>query len=42
MLSGFGFLPGGAGLLLRPIDPVLSLRVGTGALARNDGFLCVI
>lgn len=41
MLSGFGFFPGGAGLLLRS-DPELSLRVGTGAVARNDGFLCVI
>ena len=41
MLSGLGFLPGGAGLLLRS-DPELSLRFGTGAPARNDGFLCVI
>jgi len=41
MLSGF-FAFGGAGLLLLPKLLVLSLRVGTGALARNDGFLCVI
>jgi hypothetical protein len=44
MLSGFGFLPG-AGLLPRDIEDTLdwlSLRVGTVAPARNDGFLCVI
>jgi hypothetical protein len=40
MLSGFLAL-GGAGLLLLRLL-LLSLRVGTGALARNDGFLCVI
>ena len=38
MVSGFR---GGAGLLPRR-EPLLSLRVGTGACARNDGFLCVI
>jgi len=42
ILSGFGgFFPGGAGLLFRN-DPELSLRDGTGAAARKDGFLCVI
>jgi hypothetical protein len=44
MLSGFGFFPG-AGLLARDIEETLdwlSLRVGTVAPARNDGFLCVI
>lgn len=41
MLSGFGFLPG-MGLLARPRLDVLSLRVGTVAPARNEGFLCVI
>jgi len=38
MASGLGFLPG-AGLLPRR---ELSLRVGMGALARSEGFLCVI
>jgi len=44
MLSGFGFFPG-ARLLPRPTDETLdwlSLRVGTVAPARNEGFLCVI
>jgi len=44
MLSGFGFFPG-AGLFPRFTDETLdalSLRVGTVAPARNDGFLCVI
>lgn len=41
MLSGLGFFPG-AGLLPRVIESLLSLRVGTVAPARNDGFLCVI
>lgn len=43
--SGLGFFPGGAGLFPRPVDVTLdelSLRVGTVAPARNDGFLCVI
>jgi hypothetical protein len=40
MLSGFGFFPG-AGLLPRRDDKLLwlSLRCGTVAPARNDGFL---
>lgn len=42
ILSGFGFLPGGAGDLLRPIDESLPFRSGTGALALKDGFLWVI
>jgi hypothetical protein len=44
MLSGFGFFPG-AGLFPRDIEETLealSLRVGTVAPARNEGFLCVI
>lgn len=41
MDSGLGFLPGGAGLLLLS-ELLLSLRVGTGADARREGFLCVI
>jgi hypothetical protein len=41
-LSGLGFLPGGAGELLRPIEEELLLRSGTTAPARNVGFLCVI
>ena len=44
MLSGLGFFPG-AGLLARDIEETLdwlSLRVGTVAPARNDGFLWVI
>ena len=36
ILSGFGFLPGAVLLEL-----VLSLRVGTGAVERSVGFLCV-
>lgn len=39
MLSGFGFLPGGAGDFPRPLDVWLSLRVGTGACALREGFL---
>jgi len=44
MLSGFGFLPGGTGLLaLEELAlPVLSLLLGTGAVARREGFLWVI
>ena len=44
MLSGLGFLLG-AGLFPRDIEDTLdalSLRVGTVAPARKDGFLCVI
>jgi hypothetical protein len=44
MLSGFGFFPG-AGLFPRFTEETLealSLRVGTVAPARNEGFLCVI
>lgn len=43
MLSGLGFLPG-AGLLARNEFTLdwLSLRVGTVAPARKEGFLCVI
>ena len=44
ILSGLGFFPG-AGLLFREIDEALdalSLRVGTIAPARRDGFLWVI
>ncbi len=45
ILSGFGFFPGGAGLFPRVIEDALealSVRVGTVAPARNEGFLCVI
>jgi hypothetical protein len=38
MLSGLGFLPGGAGLLPR----AAALPSGTVDPARSDGFLCVI
>lgn len=41
-LSGFGFLPGGAGETPRPVEDELSLRCGTVDPARNEGFLCVI
>lgn len=43
MPSGFGFLLGAAGDLALDVklEP-LSLRVGTVAPARNEGFLCVI
>lgn len=41
-LSGLGFLPGGAGLDPLPRLDELSLRCGTVAPARSDGFLCVI
>lgn len=44
-VSGLGFFPGGAGLFPRDIEETLealSLRVGTVAPARNEGFLCVI
>lgn len=43
IFSGLGFLPG-AGLFPRFEEMLdwLSLRVGTVAPARNDGFLCVI
>jgi hypothetical protein len=44
MLSGLGFLPGGTGLLalVELTLPVLSFLLGTGAVARKEGFLCVI
>lgn len=40
-VSGFGFFPGGAGLLPLKL-PILSLLVGTVAPALSEGFLCVI
>ena len=41
MLSGFGFLPGGAGDFPL-IESELPFRSGTLLCERSDGFLCVI